>query len=66
MPLSRVLMSCSYVRFIQPPFMGHLASPFIGEEKAWVTVKEKEKNEREKKAFRIVGSFSFMWVLTIL
>ena len=47
--------------------MGHLASPFIGEGKAWVTAEEKEKNERGKKAFRIIGSFfSFMWVSTIL
>ena len=43
--------------------MGRLASSFIGEGKARVTADEKEKNEREKKAFRIVGSFfSFMRV----
>ena len=46
--------------------MGPLASPFIGEEKAQVIAEEKEKNEREKKAFRITGSFSFMRVPPIL
>ena len=40
-------------------FMGRPASPFIGEGKAWVTTEEKEKNEREKKAYRIAGSFFF-------
>ena len=64
MLLSRVLVSYSCVKI--PPFIRRLASPFIGEEKARVTVKEKEKNEREKKAFRIVGSFSFMRVPSIL
>ena len=49
------------------PTVGRPASPFIGEGKAWVTVEKKEKNEREKKAYRIVGSFfSFMRVLSIL
>ena len=49
------------------PFMGCPASPFIGEGKARVTAKEKEKNEREKKASRIAGSFfSFMRVPLIL
>ena len=47
--------------------MGYLASPFIGKGKARVTEEEKEKNEREKKASRITGSFfSFMWVPLIL
>ena len=47
--------------------MGHPASPFIGEEKARVTEEEKEKNEREKKASRVAGSFfPFMWVPLIL
>ena len=46
--------------------MGCPASPFIGEGKARVTEEEKEKNEREKKASRIAGSFSFMRVLPIL
>ena len=39
--------------------MGHPTSPFISEGKARVTVEEKEKNKREKKAFRIAGSFFF-------
>ena len=65
MPLSRVLMSCSCVQI--SPFMGHPAFPFIGEGKAWVIEEEKEKNKREKKAFRVVGSFfSFMRVPLIL
>ena len=47
--------------------MGHPASPFIGEGKARVTEDEKEKNEREKKASRVAGSFfSFMQVPLIL
>ena len=47
--------------------MGHPVFPFIGEGKAWVTVEEKEKNEREKKASRIAWSFfSFMPVPLIL
>ena len=41
------------------PLMGRPAFPFIGQGKAWVTAEEKEKNEREKKAFRIVRSFFF-------
>ena len=52
---------------VRSPFMGCPASPFIGEGKAWVTAEEKEKNEREKKASRIAGSFfSFMRVPLIL
>ena len=47
--------------------MGRPASPFIGEGKARVIEEENEKNEREKKASRIVGSFfSFMQVPLIL
>ena len=47
--------------------MGHPAFSFIGQGKAWVIAEEKEKNEREKKAFRIVGSFfSFMRISPIL
>ena len=47
--------------------MGRPASPFIGERKARVIAEEEEKNEREKKASRVVGSFfSFMRVLPIL
>ena len=43
------------------------ASPFIDEGKAWVTEKEKLKNEREKKASRVARSFfSFMRVPLIL
>ena len=48
-------------------FMGRPASPFIGKGKVWITVEEKEKNEREKKASRITGSFfSFMRIPPIL
>ena len=47
--------------------MGRPTSPFIDEGKTWVTKEEKEKNEREKKASRVVGSFfSFMRVPLIL
>ena len=47
--------------------MGRPAFPFIGKGKAHVIEEEKEKNEREKKASRVVGSFfSFMWVPLIL
>ena len=47
--------------------MGRLASPFIGERKARIIEEEKEKNEREKKASRVAGSFfSFMQVAPIL
>ena len=66
--LSRVLVSCSCV-FDSPPLssLGHPAFPFIDEGKAWVTDEEKEKNEREKKASRVAGSFfSFMRVPLIL
>ena len=63
--LSRVLVSCSCVQIL--PFMGCPASPFIGEGKAQVAEEEKEKNEREKMACRVVGSFfSFIWVSSIL
>ena len=64
MPLSRVLMSCSYVQISL--FMGCPASPFIGKGKARVTEEEKEKNEREKKASRVTRSFSFIQVPSIL
>ena len=47
--------------------MGRPTSPFIGEGKAWVIEEEKEKNEREKKVSKVVGSFfSFMQVSLIL
>ena len=46
LPLSRVLVSCSYVQI--SPFMGRPASPFIGKGKTRVTEEEKEKNEREE------------------
>ena len=47
--------------------MGRPASSFIGEGKVWVTKKENENNEREKKASSVAGSFfSFMRVLSIL
>ena len=48
-------------------FMGRHAFPFIGQGKARVIAEEKEKNEREKKASRVTGSFfSFMRVPPIL
>ena len=60
-----MLVSCSCVSFI--PSVGRPTSPIIGEEKARVTEKEKEKNEKEKKASRVAGSFfSFMRVPPIL
>jgi len=37
--------------------MGCPASHFIGEGRARITTEEKEKNQREKKASRIIGSF---------
>ena len=47
--------------------MGRSASPFIGKGKARVIEEEKEKNEREKKASRVAGSFfSYIQVLLIL
>ena len=47
--------------------MGRPAFPFIGKWKASVIEEKKKKNEREKKASRVVGSFfSFMRVLLIL
>ena len=47
--------------------MGCPASSFIGQGKARVIEEEKEKNEREKKASRVTGSFfSFMRVPPIL
>ena len=55
LPLRRVLVSCSCVKI--PLLWGVLLSPFIGEGKTRVTEEEKEKNEREKKASRVVGSF---------
>ena len=65
LPLSRVLVSCFLCP--DPPFMGRPAFPFIGEGKARVTEEKKEKNEREKKASRVAGSFfSFMLVSPIL
>ena len=69
--LNYVFVSCSYVFiswfgpvWIWIPFMGRPAFPFIGQGKAWVTTKEKEKNEM--KASRIDGSFFFMRVPLIL
>ena len=65
LPLSHVLVSCSCVPILSP-FMGCPASPFIGKRITRVTVEEK-KDERDKKASRIVGSFfSFMRVSPIL
>ena len=47
--------------------MGRPTFPFIGEGEARVIAEEKEKNERERKASRIAGSFfSFMQVPSIL
>ena len=59
LPLSRVLVLRSCVKISL--FMGRPTSPFIGEGKVRVTEEEKEKNDIEKKASRVVGSFfSFM------
>ena len=73
-PCARVMLLCflsrgsDLVRISVPmSLVGAPCFPFIGEGKARVTVEEKEKNQREKKAFRIVGSFfSFMRVPPIL
>ena len=65
MLLNHVLKLCSCVKI--PPFMGCLASPFLGKAKAWVVEEEKEKNKREKKTSRVTESFfSFMRVPLIL
>ena len=69
--LSRVLVLCSCISILcsalDPPSVGRPASPFIGDRKAQVIEKEKEKNKREKKVSRAVGSFfSFMRVPPIL
>ena len=65
-PCARVVLLCPDPPR-SPPFMGRPASPFIGEGKARVIEEEKEKNEREKKASRVAGSFfSFMRVPLIL
>ena len=59
-----VSCSCEFISWfgsrldLNPPFMGCSAFSFIGEGKARVTEEEKEKNEREKKASRVAGSFS--------
>ena len=67
-PCARVVLLCSdFVWISIPPFMGRPASPFIGEGKVRVTEEEKKKNEREKKASRVAGSFfSFIRVPLIL
>ena len=56
LPLSRVLVSCSCVQISL--FMERPAFLFIGEGKTRITEEEK-KNEREKKASRVAGSFFF-------
>ena len=66
---SLVIQPCAHVMLLcsDPPFMGRHASPFIGKGKAQVIEKEKEKNEKEKNASRVAGSFfSFMRVPPIL
>ena len=66
---SLAAQSCAHVVLfcLDPPFMGRPASPFIGEGKMWVTEEVKEKNERQKKASRVAGSFlSFIRVPLIL
>ena len=45
------------MRCVAMPLMGRPAFPFIGQGKARVTVERKEENEKEKKSYRIVGSF---------
>ena len=71
LPLNRVLVLCSCISILcsalDPPSVGRPASPFIGDRKAQVIEKEKEKNEKEKNASRVAGSFfSFMRVPPIL
>ena len=48
--LSRVFVSCSciFISWFGPPLLRRPAFPFISEGKAWVTVEENEKNEREE------------------
>ena len=48
------LMQC-----VAMPLMGCSTFPFIGQGKARATVEGKEENEKEKKSFRIVGSFFY-------
>ena len=69
--LSRAVLLCFYHvarSCVDPdPLHGAPCFPFIGEGKARVLAEKNEKNEREKKASRIVGSFfSFMRVPPIL
>ena len=69
-PCVRVVLLCFYLMVrshadLDSPFMGRPASPFIGEGRARVTTEEKEKNQREKKASRITGSF-FLFMLVPL
>ena len=45
------------MRYVAMPLMGRPAFPFIGQGKAWVIVEGKEENEKEKKSYRIAGSF---------
>ena len=60
------MLLCSDLMFFlrsRSPTKGHPTSPFIDEGKEQVIEKEKEKNKREKKVSRAVGSFfSFMRV----
>ena len=51
------------MRCVAMPFMGRPVFPFIGQEKARVTVEEKEEDKKEKNSSRIAESFfSFTWV----
>ena len=50
------------MRCVAMTLMGCPAFPFIGQGKARVTVERKKENEKEKKSYRIAGSFSFTWV----
>ena len=58
------LMIRSGLAWIDPmPVLGRPSFPFIDQGKAHVTAKEKRRNERERAAFRTIGSFlSFMRV----
>ena len=55
---SSPMVQCNVLRsFVRCPLMGRPVFLFIGQGKAWVTVEGKEENEKEKKSYRIIGSF---------
>ena len=70
--LNRVVVSGSdrfgvrWVRLESEPLHGAAGFSFYRPRESTGYSGGKEKNEREKKAFRITGSFFFMWVPPIL